>query len=314
MTKVHHDIEFAKLRRRLDHAGSINEKIALLEQLVALNPRDPKNLTLRRRHRETLDTLRVKRKTSRRGVQSLYDTISFGRQVLLVGETNTGRSTLLARLTGSPVPTEEAPFTTYRPEVQMMYYRDVPIQVVEVPPFYLGDSDTAKYRFIRNSDVLCVCARTDEDVDSTVRQLENRFVVLRNSPSPAGTKHKQRPGQELIEKPAFVAGWQADIEGGDLAVIDINDTESVSRQIYSLLNIKRIFCMRNGEIEGKPLVFPATQEVTVSDFAGSLGKRMLDGFNRARVVESDTTMPKEQIVGLDHKLGDGDKVELVGLR
>lgn len=97
-------------------------------------------------------------------------------------------------------------------------------------------------------------------------------------------------------------------------IIDINDTESVSRQIYFLLNIKRIFCMRNGEIEGKPLVFPAAQEVTVSDFAGSLGKRMLDGFSRAIVVESDTTMPKGQIVGLDHKLGDGDKVELVGLR
>ena len=38
MKKVHHDIEFTKLRRRLDHVVSINEKIALLEQLVALNP------------------------------------------------------------------------------------------------------------------------------------------------------------------------------------------------------------------------------------------------------------------------------------
>jgi ribosome-interacting GTPase 1 len=72
--------------------------------------------------------------------------------------------------------------------------------------------------------------------------------------------------------------------------------------------------MRHGEIEGKPLVFPADQEVTVSDFAGSLDKRMLAGLSRARVVGSDTTMPRGQIVGLDHKLGDGDKVELVGLR
>jgi ribosome-interacting GTPase 1 len=314
MTKVNHDIEFAKLKKRLDHVGSINEKIALLEKLIELHPRDSKSLTLRRRYKETLDTLRVKRKTGRGGVGSPYDAIGFRRQVLLVGEANTGRSTLLARLTGSPVPIEEAPFTTYRPAVQMMHHKDVPIQVVEVPPLYVGDSDPAKYRFIRNSDVLCVCARTVEDVKSTVRQLENHLVVLRNSPLPSDAKHKQRPGEEVVEKPALVAGWQTSMAGVDLDTIDINDTESVSRQIYFLLNIKRMFCMRHGEIEGKPLVFPADQQVTVSDFAGSLDKRMREGLSKARVVEGDATMPRGQIVGLDHKLGDGDKVELVGLR
>jgi len=257
MKKVHHDIEFMKLRRRLDHVGSISEKIALLEQLVALNPRDPKNLALRRRYKETVGILRVKRRASRKAVGSLYDAISYKRQVLLIGETNAGRSTLLARLTGSPTPIEETPFTTYRPEVRMMYYKDVPIQVVEVPPLYVGDSDAAKYRFIRNSDVLCVCARTEEDVDSAVRQLENYFVVLGNSPSPDGKKHKYRPNDEVIEKPALVASWKTNMEGVNLAVIDINDIESISKQIYFLLNIKRIFYMRHGEIQGKPLVFSA---------------------------------------------------------
>jgi len=139
----------------------------------------------------------------------------------------------------------------------MMYHNDVPIQVVEVPPLYVGDSDAAKYRFIRNSDVLCVCARTEDDVDVTVRQLENHFVVLRNSPSPNGKKHKHRPNDEVIEKPALVASWKPNMEGVNLAIIDINDIESISKQIYFLLNIKRIFYMRHGEIQGKPLVFSA---------------------------------------------------------
>jgi len=54
--------------------------------------------------------------------------------------------------------------------------------------------------------------------------------------------------------------------------------------------------------------------VTVSDFVKSLDKRMLEGLIRARVVDSDTTMPRGQIVGLDYNLDDGDAVELVGLR
>ena len=250
MKKVHHDIEFMRLRKRLDRVGSIDEKIALFEQLVALNPRDPKNLALRRKYRETMETLRVKRRTRGRAAGSLYDAISYRRQVLLLGETNTGRSTLLARLTGSVIPVQEAPFTTHRPEVQMMYYEDVSIQVVEVPPLYVGDSDAAKYRFIRNSDVLCVCARTEEDVDVTVRQLENHFVILRDSPSPDGKKHKHRPSDEVIEKPALVAGWKTNMERVNLAVVDISDTESISKEIYALLNIKRIYYTRHGEIEG----------------------------------------------------------------
>lgn len=311
MKKVHHDIEFMRLRKRLDRTGSIDEKITLLEQLVALNPRDPKNLSLRRKYKESIETLRLKRSTKKKVVGSPYDAISYKRQVLLLGETNTGRSTLLSRLTGAATMIKETPFATYQPEVQMMQYKDVSIQVVEVPPLYTGESDAAKYRFIKNSDVLCICARTGEDFNSTARQLENYFVILSNSPSSSNKSHKYRPNDEVIEKPALVAGWKTNMEGLNLAVIDINDIESISERIYFLFNIKRIFYLRHGEIQGKPLVFAADQEVTVSDFIERLDKRILDSFQRARVIHRDTTMPGGQTVGLDYRLSDGDMVELV---
>jgi len=311
MKKVHHDIEFMKLRKKLDHVGSIDEKIALLEQLVTLNPRDPKNLALRKKYKESIETLRLKRGTRKKVVGSLYDTINYKRQVLLLGVTNTGKSTLLTRLTGSLTPINESPFTTYRPEVQMMYYKDVSVQVVEVPALYVGDSDAAKYRFIRNSDVLCVCARTKTDFDLTVRQLENYFVILGNCPSSSSKIHKYRPNDEILEKPALVASRKTNMEGVNLAVIDINDIESISEQMYSLLNIKRIFYVRHGEIQGKPLVFSADQEVTVFDFIKTLDKRILESFKRARIIHGDTTIPRGQTVGLDYKLDDGDMVELV---
>ena len=123
-------------------------------------------------------------------VASPYDAINYKRQVLLIGETNTGKSTLLTNLTGLLTPIKESPFTTYRPEVQMMHYRSVSIQVVEVPAIYVGDSDAAKYRFIRNSNVLCVCARTKKDFDLTVQQLENHFITLTNLPSSGDKIHK----------------------------------------------------------------------------------------------------------------------------
>ena len=302
-----------KLRKKLDRVASIDEKIALLEQLVALNPRNPKNLALRKKYRESMETLRLKKGARKKVVGSPYDAIHYKRQVSLIGETNTGKSTLLNRLTGALTLIKESPFTTYQPEVQMMDCRDVSVQVVEVPALYADDSDAAKYRFIRNSDVLCICARTEEDLNLTARQLENYNVVLGSLLSLSGKPHKYRPNDEIVEKPALVAGWKTDMEGINLAIIDINDTESISENIYTLLNIKRIFHVRYGEIQGKPLVFSADEEVTVSDFIKSLDKRILESFKRARVIHSDTTMPREQIVGLDYKLIDGDTVELVSL-
>lgn len=80
-----------------------------------------------------------------------------------------------------------------------------------------------------------------------------------------GERWRHTPNDEILEKPAFVASWKTSMAGINLAVIDINCIELISDQIYSLLNIKRIFYVRHGEIQEKPLVFPADQEVIVFD-------------------------------------------------
>ncbi len=313
MKRIHHDIEFTVLRKKINRVGSIDERIALLEQLVALSPRNPRNLTLKRRYKEELETLRVKRGGKRKIVSSPFDGIHYKRQVALIGETNTGKSTLFNRLTGSDTLIQEFPYTTYRPEVQMMDYRDVSIQVIEVPALYAGDSDPAKYRFIRNSDVLCLCVKTEEDYDSVVRQMEKYYIGLRNLPSPSDVSHKNRPNNEPVEIPAFVAGWTKNISIGDLVVADINDIESISERIYTLLNIKRIYLAHLGEIKEKPLVFPADKEIKVSDFVYSVDKRILTRFKRARVVSADITIPEIQAAGLDYQLNDGDTVEIISV-
>ena len=306
---IHHDIEFMKLRKNLRKAKNIYEKISMLEEISNLNPRDSRNLALRRKYREELKSLKVKRRQKKRQVQSFYDGIDYKRQVILVGATNTGKSTSLSQLTGSKPTISATSFTTYKPEVGMMNYKDIPIQVIEISPLYIGDSDINKYRFIRNSNVLCVCIRTREDFDLVVRQLKNHLILLTRMPFSSSKEHRYRPLDQVVEKPALVASW-TDIKGIDLTVVDISDTKSIVEQMYLLLNIKRIYCIKNGRIEGQPLVFPANQEVTTGHFIERLGKRFLQKFNRARITGVSAKY-EGQIVGLEHALHDGDKVELM---
>ena len=310
MKKIHHDIEFTVLRKKLKNTGSIEQKITLLEQLVALQPRNPKNLALRRKYREEMETLRFK-KTSKKGTaNSPYDVIHFKRQVVIIGETNTGKSRLLNRLTGADVPVKETPYTTYKPEAQMMNCNGVPIQVVEVPAVFAGDTNTAKYRFIRNADLICLCVKNRDEYNSMIEQLMKYSIVPVNEPLSA-EKKQQKAATDIVEKPAMVTSWYPIIELSGLTALDISDADSISDRIYRLFNIKRIFLALHGEIQDHPRVFPAKQEVTVYDFISSLDKRLITRFKRARIVHHDPSVPDTQSAGLEYTLNDGDIVEII---
>ncbi|MFC1947283.1 GTPase [Chloroflexota bacterium] len=310
MKKIHHDIEFTVLRKKLKNTSSIEEKIALLEQLVSLQPRNPKNLALRRKYREEMETLCLKKTSKKRVADSPYDGIHFKRQVVIVGETNTGKSILLNRLTGADVVVKDTPYTTYRPEVQMMICKGISIQVVEVPALFNGDSDTAKYRFIKNADILCLCVKIRDDYDSAIEQLMRYSIVPVDEPLSAD-KEQQKAGTEIVEKPMLVASWIPEIDVNNLAVLDINDSNSISERIYRLFNIKRIFLALRGEIQEYPRVFPAEQEVTVADFIISLDKRLVNRFKRAKIIHHDPSIPDTQSAGLEYTLNDGDIVVIV---
>ena len=310
MKKIHHDIEFTVIRKRLKKAGSIDEKISLLEQLVSLQPRNPKNLALRKKYREEMETLRLKKASKKSITVSPYDGIHHKRQVVIIGETNTGKSMLLNRLTGANVLVKDTPYTTYRPEVQTMICKGVSIQVVEVPGLFIGDNDAAKYRFIRNADVICLCMKNILDYDSAVEQLMKYSIIPMNEPLSIDNK-QQEAGGKIVKKPAVVASWDPNIDAHNLTVFDINDKDSISERIYRLFNIKRVFLVLRGEIQEHPRVFPAEQEVTMHDFINSLDKRMVKRFKRAKVIHSNPSVPDTQSAGLEYKLNDGDIVEII---
>ena len=310
MKKIHHDIEFTVLTKKLKNTGSIEEKITLLEQLVALQPRNPKNLALRRKYREEMETLRLKKVSKKSIMVSPYDGIHFKRQAVLIGETNTGKSTLLKRLTGEAVEIKDTPYTTYKPEVQMMSVKGVSIQVVEIPALFSGDTDTAKYRFIRNADILCLCVKGRDDLDSVVGQLLEYSIIPVDEPLSA-EKKQQKGGTEIVEKPVIVASWNPATNVSGLSVFNINDKDSISEEIYRLFNIKCIYFVLHGEIQEHPRVFPAEHEVTVLDFINNIDKRLVKRFKRAKVIHNDPSTPDTLAAGLEYKLNEGDVVEII---
>lgn len=297
------NIAFRLKKRELNYVSTEQERIKLLEELVRLNPRDARDLGLRTKFKKELAILKKKSFTKKGQLsQNIYSLIRYSRQVVIIGEFNSGKSTLVHNLTGRDIKISEVPFTTYKPEVSIFAYNDVPIQFVEVPSLYSGDNDRNKMSFIRNSDVICITAKNENELRSVVSTLEDYLIIISREVSEA-KNHKYRPKDEIIEKPSFVAMWtKFDYE--ECNVVDINSPTDIGEEVYRLLNIMRIYCFKDGETDGDPLIFSRNQEITVEDFGKKLGLSKIKG---AKIFGSSNTYDG-RMVGLNYRLSDGEKV------
>jgi|GEM_PF-1622689 len=299
------NIAFMLKKKELDHISTEQERIKILKELINLNPKDPRDLELRTKFKKELLILENKSFGKKSiSYQNIYDSIKHNRQVVILGETNSGKSTLLEKLTDSHPIILETPFTTYKPESGIFLYNDVPIQLIEIPSLYEGDNDKNKINFIRNADIICILIKNHTELNPLISILENYLIIPSKEISEA-KNHKHKSREEIIEKPSFIAAWTK-FDYVPCNVVDISSLTEFGYETYRLLNIMRIYCFKNGKIDGNPVVFSKWEEPTVTDFANKLG---LKNFKYAKIFENKNDN-NGKLVGLDYKLKEGDLITL----
>ncbi|MHA1753977.1 MAG: GTPase [Candidatus Odinarchaeia archaeon] len=97
-------------------------------------------------------------------------------QVVLVGLTNCGKSSILNELTGSKAKIASYPFTTSKPEVGMLEFGGVYIQIVEAPALFDGATTSPSgppiFSVIRNADAICIV------LDLSSNPIEQLKIIL----------------------------------------------------------------------------------------------------------------------------------------
>ncbi|MCX8168774.1 MAG: TGS domain-containing protein [Candidatus Methanomethylicia archaeon] len=132
------------LMREYQEARSLPERISKLEALISAIPEHKGTEKLLRNLKRTLAKLKreLKEKESKRAKSSSGIKFSIKRegagQVIIVGNTMSGKSSLLSLLTNSKPQIGSSPFTTKTPIPGMMEYLDVKIQLVEAPAICIG--------------------------------------------------------------------------------------------------------------------------------------------------------------------------------
>ena len=317
--------EYLRLDARLREARDPQEKLAILREMLAVIPKhkgtDRLQGDLKRRISKMEEAAQQRAK---RGTRDQFHVEREGiAQVLLAGAPNAGKSALLARLTNATPQIADYPFTTLQPFPGMMWFEDVQIQLIDMPPLSPEFNEAGFYNAYRIGDlVLLVVDLTHPDPLAVFAEGLALFEehLIRLVPHAVD----RRPGSlSTVEKQAIVLASKADLAGGDAAasfgaripggfrVVVCGATGEgvgeVPRLVFEELRVVRIYTKKPGQhfVKDAPFVMPAGS--TVLDVARAIHKDIADTLKFVRLWGSG----KHEGISAprDHVVADGDVLE-----
>jgi len=317
-------LEAEKLYRA---AQSTTEKIARLEEFIAIIPKhkgtDRLRADLRRKLSKLKDAAQTKKGVGRQESVFQIDKEGAG-QVVLVGSANVGKSALVAALTNATPQVSPAPFTTWQPTPGMMEVENVQIQLIDTPPLNGDYVDPELMQLIRRADLILLVV----DVQTNpVQQLEDTLAMLEESRIvPHRLKERYDPELRLTYVPLLVLANKTDDESTEevfqlfcelleeewpalpVSAATGRNLDRFKKAVFEQLEIVRVYTKAPGKKPDLTAPFVLKKGSTVEDLAGKIHQDFRKNLKSARVWGSAAY--DGQMVGRDHVLQDGDVVEL----
>jgi uncharacterized protein len=160
--------------REASLARNPKEKIRLLQEFMSLFPKHKGTENLRAQVKRKISQLKQEiedKKQKRTGVATgpkIFVEKEGDAQIVILGPTNVGRSSLLSILTNSKVSILNYPYTTTEPTPGMFNYQDLQLQMVETPALMEGSSEGGAWGLqtltsARNADGLVLMVDLSQD-------------------------------------------------------------------------------------------------------------------------------------------------------
>ncbi len=322
LTPAYHAAE-----QRYRAARTLEERIAALQEMLAVIPKhkgtEHLRGDLRARLARLLDELEQP-PPGKRGAASPWSIRKEGAgRAVLVGPPNSGKSALLARLTGAGARVAAYPFTTELPQPGILRVGGARIQLIDTPPLVAGHSEPALYGLLRTADVLVpvldLSAGPAEQLAELRGALAARNLLLIAPDGEGGP-------EGWTAKRAVIAASKADLPGAaealaalttaaeGLPVVPVSaesgaGLEALGQAIFQALGVIRVFTKAPGREPDRddPVVLPVGS--TVLDFAAALHRGWEKRLKYALLWGASGRFAGQR-VAKEHVLADGDAVEL----
>lgn len=280
------------------------DRIYFLERMMKTMPghkgAEAMRANLRTRYKKLKEKIAAVKKTksSSGGKQNIIKKEDM--QCVLAGFPNTGKSSLFKLLTGKETLISDLPFSTAIPEVAMMQYEDVKMQVIDSPPFPNEDKS-----LINTADTLLILLENLSQLEETKKLLPRAvgkriYLVTKTDLLSEPEKRKLEANIKSKYKHDTIISFST----FEHSPQELNE---LKKRIFKTFPIIRIYLKEPKKEPGKiPMIL--RENATVANAADKILKGMSKKIKKTNIWGPSSKFPG-QLVGLEHKLKDKDVVE-----
>lgn len=293
--------DYLNAEKKFHEASSNEEKLKALEEMIRYAPSHKGAESLRKniktRYKKLKQEIIKKSKTkfSKKGIKK------FDLQAVLIGLTNTGKSSILKALTNAHPRIASYGFTTSNPEIGTLNYQGCNIQVIDLPPIA---SENLEKGIINNTDTILIVVEKINEIKEVLDTIKNTStipkpkIIIFNKTDLFDKNTKRKISETLKSKKYnFVLTSTLTNEG----------IEELKEKIFKSFNILRIYTRQPGKKEDKvPVIMKPNSTLE------KVAEKILHGYSK-KIKYTKVYGPSAkflgQKVGLKHIVKDKDIVE-----
>ena len=320
--------DYFNAEERFRSATTTEDKIKYLEEMMGTIPKHKGTDHLRadlRKKLSKLKTAATSKKSSKKQLSAYHINKEGAGQIIIIGTTNVGKSSLVANQTNADPEVSEVPFTTWTAMPGMMKIDNIQVQVIDTPP--IGDEyiDPEFLNLIRRVDLVLVMIDLHAH---PVQQLE--FVLQKLQENRIAPKYLEGQIEVegfLLHVPTLVVVNKFDSEeyeehyqifkellGQEYPMVPVSvqtghNIDTLKRTIFEKLGVIRVYSKAPGKDVDKSAPFVVDQGIQLGDFAGKVHKDFQEKLKSAKIWGTSADFDG-QMVSRDHVLEDEDIVEL----
>ncbi|MEX2017050.1 MAG: GTPase [Candidatus Pacearchaeota archaeon] len=220
-------------------------------------------------------------------------------QAVIIGKTNSGKSSLIAALTNIHPLISDIPFTTKFPIVGMMNYNGVLIQLVEVPAI---ESEYYDRGLAHTADLILILVDEVNQIEDMLKRLENvstRKLIVFNKWDLLDSNERRKIEATLkTRKLEFII----------ISALSHENLDELKEKIFQGFGKIRVFTKPENQTKKseKPIILSPNS--AVKDVAEKILKGFSKNVKETRIWGPSSKFPGQK-VGLSHQLKDLDVVE-----
>jgi small GTP-binding protein len=309
--------QYAEAERRFKQASSVEDKIAALEEMMAVMPKHKGTEKLQADLKSKMSVLRKESAESKKAGSRRHHHVvdrQGARQLALVGSPNSGKSQLIRTLTHATPEVADYPFTTREPVPGMMILENVGLQLVDLPPISPEYMEPWVPQIIRNADaILWIVDLSDDDLldrfEETNRLLqESKVDLMRMKVLVVGNKKDAEGAQERADILQEVCEGRFAMTQISATTASSRELEAFKRKVYEFLDVVRVYTKAPGNKADLNDPYVLARGSTVLDVASKVHRDFAHNLKYARIWgegKADGVM-----VSRDFVVGEGDILEL----